>query len=240
MRLLIVGSLEGQLSTATKIAMARGARVTHADGLDQALKHLRSGNGADLVFIDVDCDIARLVLDLKAERIHVPLVACGVRNDAEAAVRAIRAGAKEYIPLPPDPELIAAILAAVAEDDVSLIWRDPAMARVVKLADQIAQVGSFRAHHRRVRHRQGSDRASRPHAIRCAPTSPSSRSTAPRSRRTCSSRNSSATKRAPSPAPSHAASASSRRRTAAPSFSTKSARWICAFRRSCSAPSRSG
>jgi DNA-binding NtrC family response regulator len=119
--------------------MARGARVVHADGLDPALKHLRSGNGADLVFIDVDCDIARLILDLKSERIHVPLVACGVRNDAEAAVRAIRAGAKEYIPLPPDPELIAAILAAVATDDFNMVWRDPAMARIVKLADQIAK-----------------------------------------------------------------------------------------------------
>jgi DNA-binding NtrC family response regulator len=139
MRLLIVGSLGGQLSTATKIALARGARVTHAEDLDMALRHLRSGAGADLVFIDVDCDIARLMLDLKAERIHVPLVACGVRTDAEAAVRAIRAGAKEYVPLPPDPELIAAILAAVAEDDISLIWRDPSMGRIVKLAEQIAK-----------------------------------------------------------------------------------------------------
>ena len=139
MRLLIVGPLGGQLSVATKIAMAKGAHVTHADGLDTALRHLRSGAGADLVFIDVDCDIARLILDLKAERIHVPLVACGVRTDAEAAVRAIRAGAKEYVPLPPDPELIAAILAAIAEDDISLIWRDPAMGRVIRLADQIAK-----------------------------------------------------------------------------------------------------
>ena len=40
-------------------------------------------------------------------------VACGVTNDACAAVRAIHAGAKEYIPLPPNPDLIAAALAAV-------------------------------------------------------------------------------------------------------------------------------
>ena len=139
MRLLIVGSLGGQLSAATRIALSRGARVTHAEDLATALRHLRSGAGADLVFIDVDCDISRLILDLKAERIHVPLVACGVRTDAEAAVRAIRAGAKEYVPLPPDPELIAAILAAVAEDDVSMIWRDPAMERIVKLAEQVAK-----------------------------------------------------------------------------------------------------
>jgi two-component system response regulator FlrC len=44
-------------------------------------------------------------------------VACGITTDARAAVAAIRAGAKEYIPLPPDPELIAAVLAAVADDE---------------------------------------------------------------------------------------------------------------------------
>ena len=53
---------------------------------------------------------------LEAEHIHVPIVACGIDNDARAAVAAIHAGAKEYIPLPPDPELIAAVLAAVADD----------------------------------------------------------------------------------------------------------------------------
>ena len=31
MRLLIVGTLKGQLTTATKIAMDRGAAVTHAE-----------------------------------------------------------------------------------------------------------------------------------------------------------------------------------------------------------------
>jgi len=119
MRLLIVGSLKGQLTTATKIAMARGASVTHADSIEQALNVLRSGRGADLLMVDVACDIRDLVLRLEAERIAVPIVACGVSNDARAAVAAIHAGAKEYIPLPPDPELIAAVLAAVADDRAS-------------------------------------------------------------------------------------------------------------------------
>ncbi len=35
-------------------------------------------------------------------------------NDASAPVAAIRAGAREYIPLPPDPELIAAVIEAVS------------------------------------------------------------------------------------------------------------------------------
>ena len=92
--------------------MDKGANVTHADSNDQALAVLRSGRGADLLMVDVALDIRDLVARLDAERIHVPIVACGVTNDARAAVNAIHAGAKEYIPLPPDPDLIAAVLAA--------------------------------------------------------------------------------------------------------------------------------
>ena len=138
MRLLIVGTLKGQLTTATKIAMDKGATVTHAADIAQALAVLRSGRGADLLMVDVAIDIRDLVTGLEAEHIHVPIVACGIATDARAAVAAIHAGAKEYIPLPPDPELIAAVLAAVADDTRELIYRDDAMARVVKLAQQIA------------------------------------------------------------------------------------------------------
>ncbi|MBX6425953.1 MAG: sigma-54-dependent Fis family transcriptional regulator [Variibacter sp.] len=138
MRLLIVGSLDGQLTLATKIAMDKGATVTHADTVEQALRVLRGGRGADLLMVDVALDIGRLVQQLAAEHIHVPVVACGTGTDARAAVAAIHAGAKEYIPLPPDPEMIAAVLAAVADDQRELIFRDEAMARVVKLAQQIA------------------------------------------------------------------------------------------------------
>ena len=129
MRLLIVGTLKGQLTTATKIAMDKGATVTHADSNEQALAVLRSGRGADLLMVDVALDIRDLVTRLEAEHIHVPIVACGMTNDARAAVRAIHAGAKEYIPLPPDPELIAAVLAAVADDTREMIYRDEAMAQ---------------------------------------------------------------------------------------------------------------
>jgi two-component system, response regulator FlrC len=138
MRLLIIGTLNGQLTTATKLAMDKGATVTHAADSAQALAVLRSGRGADLLMVDVAIDIRNLVVGLEAEHIHVPIVACGTATDARAAVAAIHAGAKEYIPLPPDPELIAAVLAAVADDSRDLIYRDEAMARVVRLAQQIA------------------------------------------------------------------------------------------------------
>ncbi|MBS3847292.1 sigma-54 dependent transcriptional regulator [Devosia sp. J2-20] len=138
MRLLIIGALEGQLSEATKMAMNGGAKVAHAPSVEIALAALRAGRGADLLLVDVVMDIAGLIAGLEAERIAIPVVACGVEANAAAAVNAIRAGAKEYIPLPPDAELIAAVIAAVARDSAEFLFRDPAMERVVKMADQIA------------------------------------------------------------------------------------------------------
>src|SRR6201993_4065562 len=138
MRLLIVGTLKGQLTTATKIAMDNGASVTHAEDHEQAMRGLRGGKGADLLLVAVAPPTPDVVMRLEAEHIPVPIVACGISNDARAAVAAIHAGAKEYIPLPPDPELIAAVLAAVANDQRDLIYRDEAMAKVIKLAQQIS------------------------------------------------------------------------------------------------------
>jgi len=138
MRLLIAGSLEGHITTAGKIAMSRGATVAHVPDVDSALTALRSGQGADLVMIDVKLNVAELILALKAERISVPVVACGIGNDANAAVRAIKAGAKEYIPLPPNADLIAAVIEAVVAEANTVVHCDPAMVRVLKLAEQIA------------------------------------------------------------------------------------------------------
>ena len=81
---------------------------------------------------------ARVVRALAAERIAVPVVACGVGNDAEAAARAIRDGAREFLPLPPDPDLIAAILEAAAGDSHAMVVRDPAMQAAVRRAEQVA------------------------------------------------------------------------------------------------------
>ena len=138
MRLLMIGRLNGELVTASKIAMSRGAAVTQADGVQQGLAVLRA-KGADLVMIDVGLPIREFVDALAVERIRTPVVACGVATDAKAAVAAIEAGAKEYIPLPPDPELIAAVIEAVAADSRSFVWRDASMERVVKLADQVSR-----------------------------------------------------------------------------------------------------
>lgn len=139
MKLLIIGTLEGHMTGASQIAIKRGAKVAAVDSIDQGLEHLRSGKGADIVLIDVRLNVERLCKGLEAEHISTPVVACGIEGtEAAAAAGAIRAGAKEYLPLPPDPDLIAAVLEAVAEESTSIIHRDPATQRVIKLADQIA------------------------------------------------------------------------------------------------------
>jgi DNA-binding NtrC family response regulator len=128
MRLLTIGTLKGQLAAAAKIAADKGASAIHADCVDTAMAMLRSGKGADLLMVDIAIDIHDLVLQLEADRIHVPIVACGTDNDAGAVTAAIDAGAKEYIPLPPDREMIAAILMAVAQDTCELVYRDESIA----------------------------------------------------------------------------------------------------------------
>ena len=138
MRLLIVGTLAGHISVAGQIAIGRGAKVSHVETVEAGLTALRNGRGADLVMIDVRLSAQRLLEAMKAERINTPVVACGIDPDPEAAEAAIRAGAKEYIPLPPDAELIAAGLAAVSEEQSAIIHADPVMAATLKLADQIA------------------------------------------------------------------------------------------------------
>lgn len=140
MRLLIVGNLEGHISAAGKIALQKGAKVAHVEDLETALGALRNGKGADLVFVDVKLPIDNFMKSLEAERIVVPVVVCGLgrKDETPSAVKAIKAGAKDYIPLPPDADLIAAVLAAVAEEQSGMIGTDPAMRSVLAMADKIA------------------------------------------------------------------------------------------------------
>ena len=138
MRLLVVGRLSGQLGTAVRMAMQAGAKVSHVETAAQATAALRAGQGADLMMVDYDLDIRALIAANARERITVPVVACGVGADPKKAADAIRQGAQEFIPLPAEAELIAAVLNAVTQDDRPLVTRDAAMQAVLKLADQVA------------------------------------------------------------------------------------------------------
>ncbi len=138
MRVLIIGSLGGELGKAACIAAARGAKLHQADDDRSALAQLRADAKVDLVLVELPHDIGTLVQALAAERIVVPVVACGLDADTPMAVRAIQEGAREFLPLPPDPDLIAAILEAASGETHALVARDPAMLAAVRRAEQVA------------------------------------------------------------------------------------------------------
>ncbi|MGN6374313.1 MAG: sigma-54-dependent transcriptional regulator [Sphingomonas sp.] len=133
-RMLLVGDASSAFRTAAEMARAAGAEVTMADTSDEALALLRD-RGAALVMIDVLLDVPAFLADLAAERFAVPVLACGIDAPAARAVAAIRAGARDYVPLPPDPELIAAAIGEIATlPDQPLIGEDPAFRRALAFA----------------------------------------------------------------------------------------------------------
>ncbi|MCL2473937.1 MAG: sigma-54 dependent transcriptional regulator [Alphaproteobacteria bacterium] len=138
MRLLIIGNLSGPLGTAGRIAAKKGAKVAHVDTTDMALEALRSGQSADLIMCEVIYDIAAFINSLLTERITVPVVACGIGVTSEQAVAAIKAGAKEFIPLPPDADMIAAVLEAACEEDSTFIANSAAMQPILHLIAKVS------------------------------------------------------------------------------------------------------
>lgn len=138
MKIMIIGEFSGQIAVAAKIAMARGAQVSHVETIEQSLKSLRAGQGADALFVDVKLNIQDLNKALQQERFTIPIIACGIHTEPEIAAQAIKAGAKEYMPFPPDAELIVAILEAISKPHDSFICQDPAMQRMLLVADRVA------------------------------------------------------------------------------------------------------
>ena len=83
MRILIIGSLNGQIGAASKIAIKRGATVQQADSVNTGLKILRGSQSANLVLIDVCLDIESLIQSLESERIVLPVVALSLIHISE-------------------------------------------------------------------------------------------------------------------------------------------------------------
>ncbi len=139
MRVLIVGSDGKEMAEACRLAAHRGAEVRLVPAVDAALAELRAGRGADLLLIDARLEVRRVIEALAAEHIHLPVVAYGIDSDSRAAVAAIKAGAREFLPLPPDADFIAALLEGFGDPGRELVCADPRMREVLSLARSYAQ-----------------------------------------------------------------------------------------------------
>ncbi|MEK0083237.1 sigma-54 interaction domain-containing protein [Benzoatithermus flavus] len=138
MRVLIVGAARPEIALAADAARERGAEVRHVPSFPAALDLLRQGQGADLLLVDADDEIDAAIARLAAERIFLPVVAYGIGCTPQRAAAAIKAGAREFLPFPPEPELIAAILEAVGESRQELVCADPRMTELLGLARRFA------------------------------------------------------------------------------------------------------
>ena len=138
MHVLIIGCLHGPLGQAAIMAQERDIELEHVDEVDTALVRLRQDGRLDLALCDVSLDVGRLITAIARERMRVPVIACGTNDQADAAVLAIKAGAVDFLPLPPDAELIAAMLAAIAGRRDAPLFSDPAMAALHRRVEQVA------------------------------------------------------------------------------------------------------
>ncbi|MCH4091101.1 sigma-54-dependent transcriptional regulator [Acetobacter sp.] len=141
MRILIIGSLSDELGKAAKIVLARGARVDHAETNEYAIKKICSSGDYKFVICSVKENISDLIKALKQERIAVPVIACGPEDPAIAA-EAIADGAEDYIPLPPDPDIIAAFLQDASKEKTIFYTADPVMVKLLRQVDKIAASGA--------------------------------------------------------------------------------------------------
>lgn len=141
MRILIIGSLSGELGKAAKIVLARGACVDHAETNAHAIKKICSCGDYKFIICSVKENISNLIESLKQERIAVPVIACGP-EDPVIAADAIANGAEDYIPLPPDPDIIAAFLQDASNEKTIFHTVDPVMKKLLNQVDKIAASGA--------------------------------------------------------------------------------------------------
>lgn len=138
MNVLVIGTSRAEIASACAMAAAKGTEVRHVETVEVAMAHLRTSTVTDVLLIDVELDIETLVRSLADERILVPVVAYGVDTDARTAVRAVKSGASEFLPLPPDEELIAALFSSMAGDRRAFVFEDPATKAVLAIAKRVA------------------------------------------------------------------------------------------------------
>lgn len=129
-RILLASPEHPAIMRAAALARDWGADVATAATPETAMEVLRR-SGADLMLLSVEFDVPPLIDRLRRERFTLPVIACGVDASADRAVSAIRAGARDYLPLPPDRELIAAAILSVTEGPARLIGQDPTLMRAI-------------------------------------------------------------------------------------------------------------
>ena len=139
MHLLIVGEANSDIIYASDLAIKYGATVSIVTNITKALDHARQGKGSDLILVDSKFDIKSLKSNLSAEKINAPIIAYGIHASPKEAVQSIKDGAKEFLNLPADKEIISKILSTLSKNQKELLFASKAMQDIIAIADKIAK-----------------------------------------------------------------------------------------------------
>jgi len=139
MRILVVGPLDAPLACAVRFAREAGCAVEHAANAHAAIARVREDGKLACILCDMGADPEALIGGLAHEHIAIAVIACGVDTGPIEAARVIRAGAIEFLPLPPDAQVIAGILQSLVRDADAPIVQDPVMKAVMARAEQVAR-----------------------------------------------------------------------------------------------------
>lgn len=138
MKLLVVGNLNTEITKAIEIAKKKKAKVNFVSSQEECIDLILSGNSFDLILVDISFNIKLLISSLEDQKINSNIVAFGLNASPKEAVNAIKSGAKEFLPLPPDEELIAAILETIVSQQNSLIHHSQIMKDIVEMIEKVA------------------------------------------------------------------------------------------------------
>ncbi|MGI9416675.1 MAG: sigma 54-interacting transcriptional regulator [Geminicoccaceae bacterium] len=138
MNVLVIGKSRAEVASACSMAATKGTEIRYVETIVDAMELLRSAGQPDLLLVDADADIEALIRAMSDERILVPVVAYGIDTDARTAVRAVKSGASEFLPLPPDKDMIAALFGSIASDRRAFVFEDQATKAVLAIARRVA------------------------------------------------------------------------------------------------------
>ena len=139
MRLVIVGRTGPRSRPQPRSAAAGGAagaasRVVRG----RCSSSCAPAQGADLLLIEAGDEIAAAIDRLARERIFLPVVAYGIDCPPHVAAAAIKAGARDFLPLPPDAGADRGDPGRRRGRRQELVCVDPRMAEVLAQARQYA------------------------------------------------------------------------------------------------------
>ena len=135
---LILGDIEGYMSTVAKVLMQKGVHVIHEAQEESFFKHLKSLKKLAVILVDATQDIA-LTKRIVKEKKTVPLIFCGQDpSKSKKTMQALQESIEGYIRIPQELYLLHDVLKPLLFPFSRPVYSDPQTSHVFSLAKKIA------------------------------------------------------------------------------------------------------